>query len=60
MVKRTLSAIVMALIFIPLIIAGDKVWALAVSVLALFAFKEIINLLESHNKIPSAILLLSS
>ena len=52
MIKRILSAIVALIIFVPLLIIGKIYFELAMLVLAGFAYKEILNLKESHNKIP--------
>ena len=57
MLKRVISAIVMLLIFIPLLIAGGRAFYLAVGIIALLAFKEMIDLKESHSKIPSGLVL---
>lgn len=59
MLKRILSAIVMLLIFIPILIAGGRAFFIAVGVIALLAFKEFLDLHKSHSKIPPAVTLMS-
>ena len=59
MKKRVLSAIVMLLIAVPIILAGGEVFSLGVALLAILALKEILDLKNSHNKIPSALALFS-
>lgn len=59
MLKKVISAIVMLLIFIPILLAGGKVFYLTVGILALFACKEMLDLKESHSKIPSGLVLAS-
>ena len=59
MLKRILSAIVMLLIFIPILIAGGRAFFIAVGVIALLAFKEFLDLYKSHSKIPPAVTLMS-
>lgn len=59
MLKRILSAIVMLIIFVPLLIAGGRPFSIAVGVLALLACKEMIDLKKSHSKIPNGIVLAS-
>ena len=44
MKKRIISAIVMAIILIPLLILGGHFFAAAVGVIAALAYKEIVNL----------------
>ena len=60
MVKRVLSAIVMLLVFTPILLAGGRVFFIAVGVLALLAFKEFLDLRKSHSKIPPAVILMAS
>ena len=59
MIKRCLSAIVLLLILIPVLIAGGKVFCLAVGIISILAFKEILDLQKSHSKIPSGISLIA-
>lgn len=55
MKKRLLSALVLLLIYVPVFISGGIVFSMAMGVTALLAFKEILNLKVSHNKIPAGI-----
>ncbi len=59
MLKRVISAVVLALILIPLFIAGGRAFTIAVGILSLLALKEIIDLKQSHNKIPNGIVLIA-
>lgn len=53
MKKRTMSAIIIGLIAIPLLIIGKIPYAIGVGIISLAAFKEIINLKEpSEKKLP--------
>ncbi len=59
MIKRCLSAIVLLLILIPVLIAGGKAFCLAVGIISILAFKEMLDLRTSHSKIPSGIALIA-
>lgn len=59
MKKRIISSIVLAIIFIPLFIAGGRSYAITMGILSLLSFKEILDLKESHSKIPNGIVFLS-
>jgi len=59
MLKRIISAIVMILVFVPLLVAGGRAFSVAVGVLALLACKEMIDLQKSHSKIPNAVVLMA-
>lgn len=59
MKKRVISSIVLALIFIPLFIAGGRSFAVTMGILSLLSFKELLDLKESHSKIPNGIVFLS-
>ena len=52
MKKRIISAVVALLIFVPLIILGGVYFAAAAGILAILAYKEILDLKKSHKKIP--------
>lgn len=52
MKKRIISAIFLLLILIPLIIEGNKTFALAVGIIGMLGLKEIIDLKKSHGRIP--------
>lgn len=52
MKTRIISAIVALAIFVPLIILGGKYFAVAVGVLGLLAYREILNLKENAREIP--------
>lgn len=52
LIKRIVSAIILILIAIPLIIAGGKVFAIAIGVIGIFALKELIDLKKSHDPVP--------
>ncbi len=58
MKKRILSAIIMAIILIPILIIGNKIFALTMGFIGVLAFKELINLKESHSKIPDLLFFL--
>ncbi len=57
--KRVLSGIVLMLLLVPLFLAGGRVFTIAVGIISLLAFKELMDLKESHSKIPNGILLVS-
>ena len=59
MKKRVISSIVMLLIVVPIILAGNEVFSLGLAVIAILALKEFLDLRKSHNKIPSALSLFS-
>lgn len=52
MKTRVVSAVVALAIIVPLLIIGGKPFALAMGILAVLAYKEIVELKESHNKLP--------
>lgn len=52
LIKKTLSAIVLILIAIPLILAGEKTFALTIGIVGVFALKEFLDLKKSHHKVP--------
>ncbi len=55
MKKRLISAIVALAIVIPLFVIGGKAFAVGVAILALLAYKEIIDLKKSHGEIPNLV-----
>ena len=52
MKTRLISAAIAIAIIVPLLIIGGKVFNLAVGLLAVLAYKEIVDLKVSHNKLP--------
>ena len=52
MKKRVLSAIVMLLVFIPLLLIGGKAFAVFMSLLAVMGLYEILNIRETKKKFP--------
>lgn len=58
MKKRIISAIVALIIVVPLIILGDYFFALGVSVVAMLAYKELIDLKKSHGEYPKLMIFL--
>ncbi len=52
MKTRIISAIVALAIIVPLLIIGGKAFILAAGILAVLAYKEIVDLKVSHNKLP--------
>ncbi len=58
MKKRIISAILMIIICVPILILGGRIFAILVGMLGVLALKELIDLKESHNKIPDFIFLL--
>ena len=52
MKKRILSAIVIFAIIVPLIYLGGKYFSLAITLVAMLAYKELLNLRYNKNKIP--------
>lgn len=58
MKRRVMSAFFLILIALPLIIAGEKVFAIAVGVVGIFALKEIIDLKKGSTMIPFSMALL--
>ncbi|MBR1818078.1 MAG: phosphatidate cytidylyltransferase [Bacilli bacterium] len=59
MLKRCISAIIMLAIFIPVILIGGIPFQVVCVLLALVAYKELIDLKESHSKIPLEIVICS-
>lgn len=59
MLKRILSAIFLIVVLVPIVLAGGKVFSLAVGILSLLGFKEILDLKKSHTKYPSVLVLIS-
>ncbi len=55
---RVISAVIALAIFIPLIVLGGLYFATAASILAILAYKEILDLKKSHKKIPKFVSLL--
>lgn len=55
---RVISAIVMIAILIPIIYFGGYVYAGAAGILSILAYKEILDLKKSHNKIPVVVKIL--
>lgn len=58
MKTRIISAIVAAIIVIPLIILGGYFFIIGVCILATLAFKEIIDLRKSHDELPNLVIFL--
>ena len=56
--KRIMSALFLIFIAIPIIIAGEKTFALSIGIIGVFALKEIIDLKRAHGKIPSTMTLI--
>ena len=59
MKTRIISAIIMALIGIPILIVGKMPFIIFASMLALMSFKELLDLKKSHNEYPIVIVLIS-
>ena len=55
MKTRIISAVVALAIIVPLLIIGGKAFTVAAGIIAVLAYKEIIDLKESHKKIPALI-----
>ena len=55
MKKRIISAIVALAIFIPVIYFGGKVFIIAMGLLSVLAFKELLDLKENSHEIPEII-----
>jgi len=55
MLKRIISAIVALAIFVPVIIFGGMYFKIAVSLLSVLAYKELLDLKENAHEIPNAI-----
>lgn len=58
MKTRILSAIVLLSVIVPILILGNKYFSLAVAVIALFAYRELLNLKYNKDKIPILIQIL--
>ena len=52
---RTISAIIVILIAIPFIIVGNIPFALIISFLGIYGYKEMLDLNKSHKEIPNFI-----
>ena len=59
MKKRVLSAIIMILIFVPLLFIGGIPFAILMTVLALGAMYELINIREKKKEFPTLIKIIS-
>lgn len=55
MKTRIISAAVALAIVVPLLILGGKLFALGMGILAVLAYKEIVDLKESHKKLPAIV-----
>ena len=55
MKKRVISAVIALAIVIPLVIIGKNPFYIGLSILALLAYKELIDLKKAHNPIPTLI-----
>lgn len=53
MKKRILSAVIMTIIFIPLLVLGGKGFAVLMSILAVFGLYELLKIKETKTKIPT-------
>ena len=60
MKKRIISAIFLILIAIPLIMEGNKAFAVAIAGIGILGLKEIADLKKSHHKLPLIMLLIFS
>ena len=58
MKKRIISAIIALAIAVPLIVLGGIYFEVGILLIAALAFKELIDLKESHNKFPFIMMLL--
>lgn len=58
MTKRIISAMMMAILLIPILIAGGNIFAIAIGMISVLALKELIDLKVSHEKIPDFVFLL--
>lgn len=58
MKKRIISAVVLAIIVIPLLLIGGYPFIIGISIAATLAFKEIIDLKKAHRPLPNAMILL--
>ena len=56
---RIISAIIALAIIIPVVVMGGVYFAGFLGIIAVLAFKEVLDLKKSHNKIPKIISLLS-
>lgn len=59
MKKRIISAIIMMIILIPALIIGGVVFAGIIAMIGVLALKELMDLKESHHKVPDLIFLIS-
>ncbi len=59
MKKRIISALIMAIILIPILIIGRNVYAIAMAMIGILALKELIDLKQSHKVIPDCVFLIS-
>ena len=59
MKKRIISAVVMALIGIPILIIGKTPYVILIALLALCAYKELLDLKKSHGEYPLIVVLFS-
>lgn len=59
MKKRVISAIVMAIILIPVTIIGGSVFTVTMGMIGILALKELLDLKESHGKIPDIMTILA-
>ena len=59
MKKRIISAILMIIIFVPILVIGGNVFIVAMGMLGVIALKELLDLKESHSKIPDLVFLIA-
>jgi phosphatidate cytidylyltransferase len=59
MKKRIISAIIMAIILIPVLIIGGNIFSVCMGMIGILALKELIDLKESHDKIPDLMFLIA-
>lgn len=59
MKTRVLSAIIMIALLVPVLIIGGRLFAVAVGMIGVLALKELVDLKESHGKVPDAVFLLA-
>lgn len=52
MKKRTISAIVMLLIYVPIFIIGGNIYNIGISIIAMFALKEFLDIKETKKRLP--------
>ncbi len=59
MKKRIISAIIMAAILVPIVWIGGNIFIVAMGIIGVLALRELVDLKQSHNKIPDLMFIIA-